>query len=295
MKSNKGASLILTSAFFYATYGIWSRLMGNAFGEFSQAWTRGLALLVFVLVFNLKFKIFRPLQKRDLPWLATIGLAGGLNQAPYYFGFQHLSIGTATLLFYAALVVGGYLLGKVFFNERITAVKIVSLLLAVVGMSSIYHFQLSPSQFFAASMTIIAGLLGSITVILPRKLVGDYPEFQVMVSYFSLQIVFNGALSILYQDSLPHLSNITPWLGQFAYATSMLFANWAAIEGYKQYDASIGSLIGLAEIIFGVAFGIIIFHEPLTLGIAVGSLIIISAAALPHLRFPKSILPPASN
>ncbi|MBI2465463.1 DMT family transporter [Candidatus Shapirobacteria bacterium] len=284
MKPTRGASLILTSAFFYATYGIWSRIMGNAFGEFSQAWTRGLVLLIFILIFNFKYKIFKPLQKRDLPWLAIIGLAGGINQAPYYFGFQHLSIGTATLLFYAALVVGGYLLGKIFFKEQITGIKIVSLVLAIVGMASIYHFQLLPSQFLAAGMTIISGLLGSITVIIPRKLVGNYPEFQVMVSYFSLQIIFNGVLSILFHNSIPHISNITPWIGQLAYAIAMLFANWAAIEGYKHYDASIGSLIGLAEIIFGVAFGVIIFHEPLTIGITLGSLIIISAAALPHLK-----------
>lgn len=284
MKSNKGATLILTSALFYATYGIWSRLMGGAFGEFSQAWTRGLALLIFVLIFNFKFKIFKPILRQDLPWLALIGLSGGINQAPYYFGFQHLSIGTATLLFYAALVVGGYLLGKIFFAEKITAIKLISLFLAISGMSFVYRFQLTPPQFLAATMTIIAGLLGSITVILPRKLQGDYPEFQVMVSYFSAQILFNGLLSLFIKDSIPQITNITPWLGQTAYAVSMLLANWAAIEGYKLYDASIGSLIGLAEIIFGVAFGVIIFHEPLTPSIVFGSLIIICAASIPHLQ-----------
>jgi drug/metabolite transporter (DMT)-like permease len=283
MNSTKGASLILTSAFFYSTYGIWSRLMGSAFGEFSQAWTRGFGLLIFVLIFNSKYKIFKPLVKQDLPWLLAIGLAGGINQAPYYFGFQHLNIGTATLLFYAALVVGGYLLGKIFFKENMTFTKIISLVMAIIGMSLIYRFQLTPSQFLAAGMTIIAGLLGSITVILPRKLQGNYPEFQVMVSYFSAQILFNGILSLIFHDPIPNLSNTLPWLGQTAYAIAMLFANWAAIEGYKQYDASIGSLIGLAEIIFGVVFGVIIFHEILTPSLIFGSIIIILAAALPHL------------
>lgn len=261
--------------------------MGTSFGEFSQAWTRGLALLVFVLLFNLKYKIFKPLVKQDIPWLAIIGLAGGINQAPYYFGFQHLSIGTATLLFYAALVVGGYLLGKVFFKEQITGIKIISLLLAIVGMSFVYRFQLAPSQFFPASMTILAGLLGSIAVILPRKLIGGYPEFQIMISYFSLQIIINGIISHFLHDPIPSFTNLTPWLSQGAYATAMLLANWAAIEGYKHFDASIGSLIGLAEIIIGVAFGIILFKETLSPEIIIGSLIIIISAALPHVNFKK--------
>jgi len=283
MNQRYGSTLILTSAFLFSTYGIWSRIMGSSFGEFSQAWSRGLMLLIFVLLLNWRFKIFKPLQRRDYPWLAAIALAGGLNQAPYYFGFQHLSIGTATLLFYAALVVGGYILGKVFFQEKMTIIKMVSLVLAVAGMTFIYQFQLVPSQFLAATLTIIAGLLGSIAVILPRKLEGGYPEFQIMTSYFVTQIFINGIFSFMLHDSLPALTNIAPWLGQIAYATAMLLANWAAIEGYRHFDASLGSLIGLAEIIFGVAFGIIIFQEALSLGIVIGSLIIISAAALPHL------------
>lgn len=284
MNHKRGVTLILGSAFFYATYGIWSRLMGSSFGEFSQAWSRGLILLIFVLLLNWKFKIFKPLQKQDFPWLIAIGLAGGLNQAPYYFGFQHLSIGTATLLFYAALVVGGYILGKVFFQEKMTFIKIVGLILAILGMTFIYQFQLTPNQFLAATLTIIAGLLGSATVILPRKLIGGYPEFQIMISYFTVQIFFNGIFSFILHNSLPPFSNTTSWLGQIGYATAMILANWAAIEGYRHFEASLGSLIGLAEIIFGVAFGIILFHESLTLSIIIGSIIIISAAALPHLK-----------
>ena len=101
---SKGIIFILISAFFYGSYGVWSRIMSPAFGEFSQAWTRGLILIVVTLLINLKFKIFKPIKRRDLPWFIIIALAGGLNQAPYFFGFKHLNIGTATLLFYSAFV-----------------------------------------------------------------------------------------------------------------------------------------------------------------------------------------------
>lgn len=283
MNKNNGAILILTSALFYATYGIWSRIMGSAFGEFSQAWSRGLMLLITVLFLNWRFKIFKPVQKRDLPWLIAIGLAGGLNQAPYYFGFQNLSIGTATLLFYTGLVIGGFILGKIFFGEKMTLVKVISLILAMTGMTLIYKFQLIPKQFWAATLTIVAGLLGSMTVILPRKLIGGYHEFQIMVSYFLAQIFFNGIFSFIFHDSLPPITSVIPWLGQIAYAVALILANWAAIEGYRKFDAGLGSLIGLAEIIFGVIFGVIIFHEVLSIGIIAGSLIIVFAAALPHI------------
>jgi uncharacterized membrane protein len=73
--------------------------MGSSFGEFTQAWTRGLFLMSIILMLNSKFNFLKKVGKKDIPWFMIIALAGGINQAPYYFGFQHLQIGTATLLF----------------------------------------------------------------------------------------------------------------------------------------------------------------------------------------------------
>jgi len=283
MTQTKGASLIVTSAFFYATYGIWSRLMSANFGEFSQAWTRALILLIFIILLNLKFKFIKPLSRADLPWLTIIALAGGLNQAPYFYGFKYLPIGTATLLFYGSLVTGGYLLGKIAFKENINLIKLISLLSAFIGMFAIYQFQLQPSQYLPALLTIIAGFMGSVTVILPKKLVGGYHEFQIMIGYFSVGIIANSILGLIFHDPIPAINLSSPWLAQFGYATSMILANWAAIIGYRHFDASIGSLLGLAEIIFGLLFGLIFFHEVLTVTTLIGTFFILFSAILPQL------------
>lgn len=280
----KSTTYILTSALFFGTYGVWSRLMGHSFGEFNQAWTRGLILLIFVLIVSKFKKLFKPISKEDWPWFIIIAIAGGLNQAPYYFGFQHLSIGTATLLFYAALVFGGYLIGKLVFNEKINRIKIISLVISLAGMGIIYQFSLTSSQILPATLTIIAGLLGAICAVLPKKLSSDYHEFQIMTGYFSLQIIFCLPLSLLFNETLPALTNSTAWLAQLAYATSLLIANFTVIEGFKQLDASIGSLIGMAEILFGVLFGFIFFSEILTPTTLIGGALIILAATLPNLK-----------
>lgn len=286
-KKVSGTSYILLSAFFYGTYGVWSRMMVNSFGEFSQAWTRGLLLLVVVLLLNLKLKFFKRIKKTDWKWFIAIAMAGGINQAPYFLGFEHLTIGTATLLFFAALVVGGYILGKVFFDEKITTVKMVSLVIAILGMLSIYGFSLTPSQIFPASMTVLAGLLGASTVVLPKKLVGNYHELQIMIGYFVLQVVFNLPLALVLNNPVPNISLDTAWLGQLGYAVSMMFANLAAIAGFARLEPSVGSLIGLAEILFGVVFGIVLFGESLGLGVVIGGALILTSAILPNL--PKSL------
>ena len=140
-------------------------------------------------------RFLKKIEKKDWKWFLIIATAGGLNQAPYFLGFEHLTIGTATMLFYAALVVGGYILGKIFFKEKMTSVKILSLVIAILGMLLIYGFSLTSSQFFPASMTILAGLMGASAIILSKKLIGNYHELQIMVGYFALQVIFNWPLA----------------------------------------------------------------------------------------------------
>jgi drug/metabolite transporter (DMT)-like permease len=258
-------------------------MMIGSFGEFSQAWTRGLILMIVVIVLNFKMKFLKKIEQKDKKWFLIIALAGGLNQAPYFYGFEHLTIGTATLLFYASLVVGGYVLGKIFFKEKMTLIKILSLVISIFGMGLIYGFALSPNQFFPASMTILSGIMGASAVILSKKLVGNYHELQIMLGYFFLQVVFNYPLALLFIDSIPALTLNLPWIGQLGYATAMMVANMSVITGFKYLDASIGSLIGLVEILFGALFGLIIFGESLGVGVVVGGICIILAAALPSL------------
>ena len=59
-------------------------------------------------------------------------------------------------------------------------------------------------------------------------------------------------------------------------------AFWLVIEGYKNIDASVGGLIGLLEIVSAILFGVLIFHESITVSIAMGSLLIIGAEMLPN-------------
>jgi drug/metabolite transporter (DMT)-like permease len=73
------------------------------------------------------------------------------------------------------------------------------------------------------------------------------------------------------------------WLWLLIYSVVNAAAFWLTIVGFKHVDASIGSLIGLMEVVFGVLFGALIFHEALSWSVLVGGGIIILAAMLPDL------------
>lgn len=287
-QKTKGAGFILISAFFYASYGVWSRLMAGYFGEFSQAWTRGLVLLIGTLILNSIFKFFKPIKKGDGKWFVIISLAG-LNQAPYFYGFKYLNVGTATLMFYAALLIGGYVIGRFSFKERITKVKWLSLGLALLGMGVIYQLTLNSGQLLAVGLTVLAGLMGAGGVVFTKKLSGDYPEIQIMMSYFISITIVNFIMSVIFKDALPVLGFNVPWLAQSGYILAFLVANLAVIQGFKYLEPSVGSLIGLVEIILGILFGVIFFGEIVGFGMVIGSGLILAAAILPNIKYNKVI------
>jgi drug/metabolite transporter (DMT)-like permease len=55
----------------------------------------------------------------------------------------------------------------------------------------------------------------------------------------------------------------------------------------SQVESGTGGLLGLLEIVFSILFGILLFEERLTWRVTVGGILIIIAAALPHLSGKK--------
>jgi len=257
--------------------------MAGVFGEFTQAWTRGIAVLVIILVLNQFLHFLKPISRKDLPWFLAIGLCGGLNQAPYYFGFVHLNIGTALVLFYASLVASGYIMGKLFFKEELGTIKLVSLALALIGMVSIYQFSLSPDQILPAIGMMLAGFMGGTACVFTKKLSGNYSELQIILSYAIFTILVNSVVALLLHESVPAFTHLTAWLGQIGYLIAYLVANAAVIEGFRHMEPSVGSIVGLTEIVFGFIFGVLFFAEQLTLSVIIGSTLILISAALPNL------------
>jgi drug/metabolite transporter (DMT)-like permease len=192
-------------------------------------------------------------------------------------------VGTAALLFYTMLVVGTFIIGKLFFQEKITLEKQVSLFIAIIGMLVLYSFSLSSSQILPAILTSIAGLLGATVVVFSKKLSNKYSETQILSSIFLAMLLANLLIGLLLKESLPILAFNIPWLAQMGYSLAMLVANALVIVGFKYVEASVGGLIGLLEVVFAAIFGIVLFKESFTISSMVGGGLILFAATFPYL------------
>ena len=133
-----GYLIILASAVLFGTYGVWSKLMGDTFPPFYQAWVRSLLILLIMLPFMLKTKNFQRIKRQDWPALGIFTGFCIFTQVPLYYAFNHAPIGTVQLIFYSMFVVTAYLVGRFYLGEIITKSKLLSMVLSLVGLAFVF-------------------------------------------------------------------------------------------------------------------------------------------------------------
>lgn len=282
--SKKGIILILIAALMFGSYGVWSKLIGTSFGDFYQAWTRALIITIILLPILILNKQIISIKKQDYGWLAVFLLFTSFTQAPLFYAFNHMDIGSATLLFFVSMLLTMYLVGILFLGEKITKIKFISFILAILGMYIIFSFSLIVFSLLAAVLAIVNGVASGGEVSFSKKLSGNYSPLYISWLSWIIILITNAPISILFGEvqHLPSLNLV--WLYALGYAIVSLLGFWLIIKGLKYIESSMGGLIGLLEIVFSIILGILIFNEKLNLKIIVGGLFIIIAAALPYLQ-----------
>jgi drug/metabolite transporter (DMT)-like permease len=279
----KGPIFVFLSAIIFGSYGTWSKLIGTSNGVFYPGWTRALLISIILFPILLLTKQIIPIQRKDWKWISMFLIFTTLTQAPLFYAFNHMDVGTATLLFFVTMLLTMYIVGFFFLQEKLTKIKIVSFLLACLGLYVTFSFSITAFSIFAALMAVVNGIASGGEVAFSKKITGSYSSLYVIWLSWIITTVTNCIISVLIGEMqvLPTL-NIY-WLYQGLYAIAGIIGFWLIIEGFKYVEASIGGLIGLLEIVFSILFGFLIFNEILTQKILIGGMCVVIAAALPYL------------
>jgi drug/metabolite transporter (DMT)-like permease len=283
VKTLKGYLMILLSAIGFGSYGIWSKFIGAEFGIFFQGWVRSALILIILIPLAYLTKGLKKVDKSDIKWLLYPVIFGIFSQVPLYYAYNHADIGTVTLIFYATFVITSYVIGKAFMEETIGKIKIISLILSFIGLFLIFGLSLAKFSLLALVLAAVNGVASGGDVATTKMSTRKYSSLQVNIYVWLGILLTHFPVSLLARETQIPLTLNSTWLAMLAFAAVGLVSFWLVIEGFKYVDASIGSLVGLMEIIAGVVFGIVIFHEGVTVSKIVGGGIILVAAMLPDL------------
>ena len=266
----------------FGSYGVWSKLIGASIGPLFQAWVRALLLVIVLIPILLWKKEIIPIEKKDWKWMGLFLIFTSFTNAPIFYAFTHMDIGTASLLFFVSQVLTMYVVGIFFLGEKLTKIKIISFFLALLGMYIVYSFSLIAFTFLAAGMAVLNGIASGGEVSFSKKLSGNYSPLYLVWLTWVTTVVTNAPVSYLLGEtwSADIITNTGIYLVGFALAGVIGFT--AIIEGLKTVEASIAGVLGLVEIVFAIGFGILLFSEELSMKVIIGGALIMVAAALPH-------------
>lgn len=175
----KGVLALLFSAAVFASYGIYSRMIGLEFGIFAQGWIRNglVAILLFGLIFFYR-KFWKKIRRQDIPLLLVWTISGSLNMVFFFVAVNKLSIGTTYFIAYAFIIVTGFLLGNIFYKEKINIIKIISATLAIIGLSLVCSVTIDKNNLLFIVFAAIVGITASFWGSLSKKYHNIIPTFR---------------------------------------------------------------------------------------------------------------------
>ena len=279
-----GSLSIFTATIIYSSFGILSRIVGFSIPLFYQNATRNLfaACILGIIILVNKKKAWKKITAKAWGTVCIRAIVGSSSFLLFFYTMNHMEIGLTYFLYYAANTIGGYVLGTLFFKERITSVKWIALVLAFIGLFFIYMINLSHISPILIGMAIISGLLVACWFILVKKLDG-YSAMQINFLDLSFPILWYTIASLFFKESwsIPQFTPI--WIASLFYGACFVITGQLIVFGFKKTEAQIGSLIMLGEIPIATILAYLVYNEHISLLTALGGILILVAMTLPEL------------
>lgn len=214
--------------------------------------------------------------------LLILGLFFSLSSYTLFDAFKYIEAGIAcTILFIYPVLVA--IIMAIFFNEKITKTVIASISLISVGITLLYHGKEGATlNLHGVLIVLLSALLYSLYIVgvknikLIRHMNSAKMTFYVMLFGLIVYITNLNFCTQLQPLTSPHL-----WLYALGLA---LFPTIISIETINIAIKLIGStttaILGSLEPLTALFFGVVIFHEQLTVRIMIGIVAILCGVIL---------------
>lgn len=278
-----GASLVVLSSVFYASYGIWTKLIGNFFDGFTATVFRGILVVAILLPIALYQHSLQPVRFKD-NWRYILGMivASFLTWGTLWFAILQAGIGVSLTVTYASIVIGQFFFGWLFAGEKFTKDKALSAFLGLIGLVLIFSPSTRGIGLTALLAAFVSGLCTAANTVFAKQI--KYNATQSTIVMWVTGIVANMIMVAVLNRHYPAFGWDIQWLYLVMFSVASVVASWSLVKGVKLIDAGAAGVLGLLEIVFGILLGAIFFGERPGLVVLLGAAVIVAAAAVPYVK-----------
>lgn len=282
-KAPLGASLVVVSSIFYASYGIWTKLMGDFFDGYTASGLRSILVVLMIVPLAVFYRKFEPLHiKQNWRIMSGMAIASLFTWGPLYYAILHAGVGISLAITYASIVISTFFFGWLFAGERFTRDKALSAGLGIIGLALIFSPSTGSLGWIALLAALVSGASSAANTVFAKKV--PYNATQTTIVLWVASVVANLFMAFLFSDTHLVIGLRAEWLYLVFFAVASVIASWTLVRGVKLIDAGAAGVLGLLEIVFGVLFGVLFFHERPSLIALLGVAVVIAAAAIPYVK-----------
>lgn len=271
-----GSEALLAAAFLFAFTNVLVREMATMWGDQAQVAARFALVWAILIAFNAFAK-----KRTSVPGSRKIvaiaySLVAALSILFFTLSVQMTTIANTLFTSNATELFVAFLLGSFLLKEKLTANKIIAILLAFIGLS------LYADSILTGSAGIIFGLLGGATTavcnLLAKKLMG-VDLGAIMRWQFGLGTILMIILTLLLSpDDIIRTVSLEGTIATVLFALILIAATRLVLYGFQHSDINIASVILSSQLAFGALLGFIIYHETLSTHEMLSGLLILCAA-----------------
>ena len=277
----KGYTLAIISAVIYGLMPLMAKhIYSDGVNPFTLVFLRNfLALPSLAVLTFVKHRTFK-ISLKELPEISLLAFFGCcITPILLFSSYNYMATGTATVFHfvYPSFVV---LIGIVFLKKKVPASTIISVVMCFFGMCLFYNpsapFSFQGSAYALSSAVTFAIYVAMLSSFKLNTATGLLLSFYIAVISSMITFVLCITTNAL---ALPHSLNGWVLCAVFAFMVTTL-----AVVFFQQGTRMIGSektsILSTLEPITGILVGFLVFDESITIGIAIGSLLVVGAGIL---------------
>ena len=284
-----GPGLIIIAGVFWGLMGLFVRsFTALGFSSAHVAFLRlGVGALIFALIILIKGKSLFRLRLSELPLFLALGICSlSFFTVCYFKAIELMPLSTAAILLYTSPI-WVMLMSALFFKERLTARKLLALVMAFGGcvlVSGISGGGLSlPSLLCGLGAGIGYALYSILGTVALRK------HEPLTVTFYGFLFGSLGCFIACGPESLASAMAAAPlstliWLIPAAALISAVIPYLSYTQGLKTVEAGKASIIATVEPVVATLVGIVLYREGLSFLAALGIVLVLGAIVLLNIK-----------
>ncbi len=284
MNKTKGFLTLLATGFLYSTFSIYARVLNQTLLPAQQIFLRYLTGFLIASLAMIILRIPFILKKVSWPILITYAIAFPINVVLFTIAVTQIKIALVGFSFYLTSIILSLLLGIIIFHEKVTIIKIMSIVLAIVGLIFFtFPFGKNPA-IFGIILSLLGGCFDAITNASRKYLTKNSHRLTLvnvqMIGAMVVGIVFG---LFAHQPFIPQAITPITIVILIVFGISLIGISYFTLIGFGNFDLNLGTIVLSSELVFGILFGFFIYHETLNINEIIGALFVTAAIICAHL------------